>query len=81
MNTSSLTRRELLALSIAAGTLPAPGVSRFAEAQASDVDRYWEWGWGTYDASADERNIAVFDWSFIHVGYQVNNIGRMGDGK
>ena len=43
------------------------------------TSHYWKWGWGTYDASPDERNIAVFDWSFIHVGNQVNNIGQRCD--
>ncbi|MCH2399701.1 MAG: hypothetical protein MK364_11370, partial [Pirellulales bacterium] len=43
------------------------------------TSHYWKWGWGTYDASPDERNIAVFDWSFIHVGNQVNHIGQMCD--
>ena len=58
----------------------------FGSAVTQDVtaqdskNHYWEWGWGTYDATPDERNIAVFDWSFIHVGNQVNNFGRIGDG-
>ena len=45
------------------------------------TSHYWKWGWGTYDASPDERNIAVFDWSFIHVGNQVNNRGQMCDDR
>ena len=44
-------------------------------------NHYWQWGWGTYDATPDERNIALFDWSFIHVGNQVNNFGRIGDDR
>ena len=47
----------------------------------SGQDHHWTWGWGTYDATPDERNIAIFDWSFIHVGNQVDNLGRIGDGR
>jgi len=47
----------------------------------NQLDHHWKWGWGTYDATPDERNIAVFDWSFIHIGNQVDNLGRPIDGR
>jgi len=46
----------------------------------SDQSRHWEWGYGTYGTSADERNVAVFDWSFIQFGSVVDNFGRTMDG-
>ena len=32
----------------------------------SGQDHHWTWGWGTYDATPDERNIAIF-LSLIHI--------------
>ena len=72
-------RRLILALS-----LSLTGCLGLAPARAAGLEttnHYWKWGWGTYDASPDERNIAVFDWSFIHVGNQVNNIGQICDDR
>ena len=65
----------LLALSLALALYYGWTPARLAAQETTN--HYWEWGWGTYDASPDERNIAVFDWSFIHVGNQVNNVGQM----
>ncbi|MEE3373466.1 MAG: hypothetical protein VX346_29280 [Planctomycetota bacterium] len=64
-----------LLLAVYCGLHTTPVVSQ------ETTNHYWKWGWGTYDASPDERNIAVFDWSFIHVGNQVNNIGQMCDDR
>ena len=69
----------LLALSLILLPNAVRAQSRAPASVTTKANHFWNWGWGTYDATPDERNIAAFDWSFIHVGNQVNNHGRIGN--
>ncbi len=67
-------RISMLVLSISLAVCYGGTATQLAAQETTS--HYWKWGWGTYDASPDERNIAIFDWSFIHVGNQSTISGR-----
>ena len=67
-------RISMLVLSISLAVCYGGTATQLAAQETTS--HYWKWWWGTYDASPDERNIAIFDWSFIHVGNQSTISGR-----